>query len=137
MTSDALVFADAHPPGMAGVGYVVNGASQSIISCGQDGQLWTHNASDLSDKSSKSMQAEKVACHCLAVNPAHPNFAAGDQAHFVKVSSSNCTKAMLPLLRCIINEMVDCRASLAYLLLNHIYSFVPSNAGLHATRRYI
>lgn len=85
MHSGALDFVSAHAHGMAGVGYAGKGDSPKIISCGQDGQLCSQNAHDLSDKTTKSLQADGVACHCLALSPLQDSFAVGDQGHFVKV----------------------------------------------------
>ena len=93
MGSATLEFVSAHAPGMAGIGYAGKSDSLKVISCGQDGQLCTQNADDLSDKITKSMQAEAVAGHCLAVNPVQDNFAVGDQAHFVKVCCCICDSA--------------------------------------------
>lgn len=90
MESPTLDFVSAHAPGMAGIGYAGRTDSLKVISCGQDGQLCTQNPDDLSDKITKSMQAEAVACHCLAVSPMQDNFAVGDQAHFVKVCCCIC-----------------------------------------------
>jgi len=90
MASATLDFVSAHAAGMAGIGYGGKGDSLKVISCGQDGQLCTQKADDLSDKITKSMQAEAVACHCLAVSPMQDNFAVGDQAHFVKVCCCIC-----------------------------------------------
>ena len=97
MSADALEFVDAHPPGMAGVGYVCKADWQKVLSCGQDGQLCIHQANDLSDKISKSLQSETVACHCLAVNPSQETFAVGDQAHFVKVGPPECSEGLTQL----------------------------------------
>ena len=88
-----LDFVPAHPPGMAGIGYAGKDSTLRILSCGQDGQLCIHNPGDLTEKITKSMQAEDVACHCLAVNPEQGSFAAGDQGHFVKV----CIDEICPL----------------------------------------
>ena len=85
MASASLDFVPAHPPGMGGIGHACKGSTSQIVSCGQDGLLVIHNADDLSDKITKSFQAEVVACHTLAVSPEQNSFAVGDQGHFVRV----------------------------------------------------
>ena len=97
MSATALDFVDAHPPGMAGVGYVSKADWQKVLSGGQDGQLCIHQANDLSEKISKSLQSDNVACHCLAVSPSQEAFAVGDQAHFVKVGPQECSKGLTQL----------------------------------------
>lgn len=87
MDSVTLDFVPAHASGMGGIGYAGRGSSLSIVSCGQDGKLCIHKPGDLSDKITKSLQAEGVPCHCLAVNPEQNSFAVGDQGNFVKVCS--------------------------------------------------
>lgn len=86
-----LDFVPAHPSGMGGIGHAGKDGTVKILSCGQEGQLCVHNPADLTDKITKSMQAEAVACHCLAVNPEQDNFAVGDQGHFVKVFNRRST----------------------------------------------
>ena len=85
MDSVSLAFVPSHSSGMGGIGYAGKGDSLSIVSCGQGGQLCIHKPGDPSDKTTTSMQAEGVSCHCLAVNPDQNSFAVGDQGHFVKV----------------------------------------------------
>ena len=94
MESATLDFVSIHAPGMAGVGYAGQSDRLKLISCGQDGQLCTQKADDLSDKVTKSLQADAVACHCLAVSPLQDNFAVGDQAHFVKVCRCICDEKL-------------------------------------------
>ncbi len=84
MASATLDFVAAHAPGMAGIDYARISGTLKIVSCGQDGQLCVQDAADLSDKITKSLQADQVACHCLAVSPEQDSFAVGDQGHFVK-----------------------------------------------------
>ena len=85
MVSATLHFMPVHAPGMAGIAYAGKGDNLRILSCGQDGQLCIHNSRDLSDKTLQALEADAVACHCLAVSPAQDTFAVGNQAHFVKV----------------------------------------------------
>lgn len=104
MDSVSLDFVPAHPSGMGGIGYAGIGSSLSIVSCGQDGKLCIHKPGDVSDKITKSMQAEGVPCHCLAVNPEQNSFAVGDQGHFVKVCSmtsmQNLTTRLTAFISC-------------------------------------
>lgn len=93
MDSVPLDFVASHSAGMGGIGYAGIGSSLSIVSCGQDGQLCIHKPEDPSDKITKSMQAQDVPCHCLAVNPDQNSFAVGDQGHFVKACSIACMLA--------------------------------------------